>query len=104
MIPMPPAADTAPTSSGLLHGYIAPQMSGTRTRACWVRGVCMRTGVIPNEVRDLLLNYRFLASLGMTLASPQQPVHRSFCHDVAALVANVGVHVVARIPFDVRQA
>ena len=29
-MPMPPASDTAATSSGLLQGYIAPQMSGTR--------------------------------------------------------------------------
>ena len=28
-MPMPPAAETAATSSGLLHGYIAPQISGT---------------------------------------------------------------------------
>ena len=26
---MPPAAETAPTSPGLLHGYIAPQRIGT---------------------------------------------------------------------------
>ena len=29
MTPMPPASETAATSSGLLHGYMAPQMSGT---------------------------------------------------------------------------
>ncbi len=28
-MPIPPAADTAATSSGLLHGYMAPQMRGT---------------------------------------------------------------------------
>src|SRR5215207_23621 len=38
-IPMPPASDTAATSSGLLHGYIAPQMSGTSTPAWRVNGV-----------------------------------------------------------------
>jgi hypothetical protein len=28
-MPMAPASDTAATSSGFVHGYIAPQMSGT---------------------------------------------------------------------------
>ena len=36
---MPPASDAAATSSGLLHGYIAPQMSGTSMPACAVSGV-----------------------------------------------------------------
>jgi hypothetical protein len=33
-MPMPPAADTAATSSGLEHGYIAPQISGTSMPSC----------------------------------------------------------------------
>src|SRR5688500_16929889 len=69
---MPPAAETAPTSSGLLHGYIAPQMSGTRMRACLVSSV----------------------------STPEQPVHRGLRDDVATLVANVRVHVIARITID----
>src|ERR1035437_2925062 len=38
-IPMPPASLTAATSSGLLHGYIGPQMSGTSMPTCVVNGV-----------------------------------------------------------------
>ena len=38
-IPIPPASDAAATSSGLLHGYIAPQISGTSIPACAVSGV-----------------------------------------------------------------
>src|SRR5690606_2538293 len=34
-----PAADTAPTSSGLLQGYMAPPMNGTRIPASRVRCV-----------------------------------------------------------------
>src|SRR6187402_341063 len=37
--PSPPARLTAATSSGLLHGYIGPQMSGTAMWACSVSGV-----------------------------------------------------------------
>ena len=38
-MPIPPASDTAATSSGLLQGYIAPQTSGTSIPASRVRGV-----------------------------------------------------------------
>jgi len=38
-IPIPPASETAATSSGLLHGYIAPQISGTSIPAWRVSGV-----------------------------------------------------------------
>jgi len=38
-IPIPPASDTAATSSGFEHGYIAPQISGTSILASRVRGV-----------------------------------------------------------------
>ena len=41
MIPSPPAADTAAISSGLLHGYIAPQISGTSTPAWRVNAVAI---------------------------------------------------------------
>jgi len=39
MTPMPPASETAATSSGLLHGYMAPQISGTSTPSWRVTGV-----------------------------------------------------------------
>src|SRR5688500_7494303 len=68
MIPIPPAADTVPTSSGLLHGYMAPQMSGTRTRAWVVR----------------------------LFTSPQQPVHRGPGDDVTRGIPHVGMDVVLR--------
>src|SRR5438067_505908 len=38
-MPMPPAADTAATSSGLEHGYIAPPTSGSSTPASRVSAV-----------------------------------------------------------------
>jgi NAD(P)H-dependent flavin oxidoreductase YrpB (nitropropane dioxygenase family) len=38
-MPMPPASEAAATSSGLLHGYMAPQISGTSMPACRVSGV-----------------------------------------------------------------
>jgi hypothetical protein len=38
--PMPPAADTAATSSGLEHGYMAPPMIGTSMPSSLVRAVC----------------------------------------------------------------
>src|SRR5512147_2916934 len=38
-MPMPPASDTAATSSGLLQGYIAPQMSGISMPAWRVSAV-----------------------------------------------------------------
>ncbi len=38
-MPIPPAAETAATSSGLLHGYIAPQISGTSMPSCSVNRV-----------------------------------------------------------------
>ena len=40
-IPIPPASETAATSSGLLQGYMAPHTSGTSIPACSVRGVFM---------------------------------------------------------------
>ncbi len=39
MTPSPPASDTAATSSGLLHGYMAPQMSGTSMPTARVKAV-----------------------------------------------------------------
>jgi hypothetical protein len=45
-MPIPPAAETAATSSGLLHGYIAPQISGTVIRACSVSGVRIVAGLL----------------------------------------------------------
>jgi len=39
MMPIPPASETAATSSGLLQGYIAPQMIGTSMWACRVSAV-----------------------------------------------------------------
>jgi hypothetical protein len=47
MIPIPPASDTAATSSGLLQGYIAPQMTGTSIPAWRASGVSSREGLIP---------------------------------------------------------
>ena len=38
-MPIPPASDAAATSSGLLHGYMAPQISGTSIPACSVSAV-----------------------------------------------------------------
>ena len=38
-IPIPPASETAATSSGLLQGYMAPHTSGTSMPAARVRGV-----------------------------------------------------------------
>src|SRR6185436_3656474 len=43
--PMPPASETAATSSGLLHGYIAPQISGTSMPSWRVTGVSRRLWV-----------------------------------------------------------
>ena len=42
MTPMPPASETAATSSGLLHGYMAPQISGTSMPSWRVSGVSRR--------------------------------------------------------------
>ena len=36
MIAMPPPSAAAAPSSGLEHGYIAPQIIGNSTPACWV--------------------------------------------------------------------
>src|SRR5688500_19253426 len=41
-MPMPPASDTAATSSGLLQGYMAPQISGTSMPASRVSAVSRR--------------------------------------------------------------
>src|SRR5436305_1066370 len=40
--PMPPASETAATSSGLLHGYMAPQISGTSMPSWRVTAVSRR--------------------------------------------------------------
>ena len=39
---MPPAAETAATSSGLVQGYIAPQISGNSMPICRVNVVDFR--------------------------------------------------------------
>ena len=39
---MPPASEAAATSSGLEHGYIAPQISGTSMPSFRVSGVSSR--------------------------------------------------------------
>src|SRR5215218_2090905 len=39
---MPPASETAATNSGLLHGYMAPQISGTSMPSWRVSGVSRR--------------------------------------------------------------
>src|SRR5688500_147606 len=49
MMPIPPAAETAPTSSGLLHGYIAPQMIGSSIAAS--RQSSVRTAEQPGDRR-----------------------------------------------------
>src|SRR5688500_123994 len=41
-MPMAPASEAAATSSGLLHGYIAPQKIGTSIPSCSVTGVVRR--------------------------------------------------------------
>src|SRR5512140_1915312 len=43
-MPMPPASETAATSSALLHGYIAPQMSGTAMPASRINAVSRMRG------------------------------------------------------------
>src|SRR5262245_14208326 len=77
MMPMPPAADTAPTSSGLEHGYIAPQISGTSMPACSVRGV--RTTGMPPIVE---------AESGF----PQKPLECAPRHHLVGQVADLDVH------------
>jgi hypothetical protein len=50
-MPMPPAADTAATSSRFEQGYIAPQMRGTSIPTWRVKIV--ETAVIPSSLADL---------------------------------------------------
>ena len=45
-------ADAAATSSGLLHGYIAPQISGTAMPAWRVSGVSSGVSLMPAEESD----------------------------------------------------
>src|SRR6476469_3994091 len=87
MTPIPPASETAATSSGLLHGYMAPQISGTSMPSWRVKGVSRRevtagmlseTSAILRIVRSpwrpilgllcLLLALPGLAARGATLA------------------------------------
>src|SRR5688500_14616641 len=74
-MPMPPASLTAATSSGLLQGYIAPQMSGTSMPACRVSGVSSGRGFTPLDGREA-------------------PPHGDPRHDVAAGVADLRDDVV----------
>src|SRR4029077_16640803 len=46
MTPIPPASDAAATSSGLLHGYMAPQISGTSMPSWRVSGVSRRLATL----------------------------------------------------------
>src|SRR5215471_3989843 len=48
--PSPPASETAATSSGLLHGYMAPHTSGTRMPAWRVRAVSGTALLVEREV------------------------------------------------------
>ena len=52
-MPRPPASLTAATSSGLLHGYMGPQISGTSIPACDVKGVVrvVMGGIIAQSAR-----------------------------------------------------
>ena len=54
-MPIPPASDTAATSSGLLHGYIAPQIRGTWIPASRVSAVSGMGGRLrwPDEPANL---------------------------------------------------
>jgi hypothetical protein len=52
-MPSAPASDAAATSSGLLHGYIAPQMSGISTLAWRVRAVSSKAvREVPSVFRE----------------------------------------------------
>src|ERR1043166_7635051 len=50
-MPMPPASETAATSSGLLHGYMAPQISGTSIPA-WDVSLVSTTGIRDQGARE----------------------------------------------------
>ena len=44
--PSAPASEAAATNSGLEHGYMGPQISGTSTPACRVRSVASEARVL----------------------------------------------------------
>src|SRR5262245_14144215 len=86
-MPIPPASETAATSSTLLHGYMAPPMSGTSTRAWRVSGV---SSVTPAAWRG--------GSGGGFRRSrprhePEPPQHTHGGHEVARLVADLRAHL-----------
>ena len=93
-IPMAPASDTAATSSGLLHGYIAPQMSGTSTPASRVSGVAR--SVVSGGVTGAVASGCACAgawgagcapSSGTVGPRAPQPLHRRARDALAVLVA-----------------
>src|SRR5262245_14067014 len=78
-IPIAPASEAAATSSTLLHGYIAPQMSGTAIPAWRVSGVASP-----------------LTSVRPSRASPREPEPPAHAHggdDRTRGVADLGEHV-----------
>src|SRR5260221_14677841 len=83
-MPMAPAADTAATSSGLLHGYMAPQMSGTSMPACAVKLALDAEIRIPLEA--FLVALHEAAGLGHG-----QPFVAERCLDGAADAGGEGV-------------
>src|SRR5882724_7637451 len=77
MTPMPPASDTAATSSGLLHGYMAPQISGT-SMPSW------RVTVVSS--REMAFGMRaMLARKPVREESPGDWLARIGCHSFSLL-------------------
>src|SRR5688572_17072640 len=77
-MPIAPASDTAATSSGLLHGYIAPQMSGTATLACRVKGVASESvAVVPESAADVDCVTASVAFRSRALRPDEPPYRRT---------------------------
>src|SRR5436189_3009768 len=97
MMPMAPAAETAPTSSGLLHGYIAPQISGMSTPASRVSCVAV---TLPTPGSRLSAPDSRLPTPGSCSRLPEQPDHRAARDDVPARVLHGGDDLVAHLGVD----
>src|ERR1051325_9804112 len=91
-MPMPPASLAAATSSTLLHGYIAPQMSGTAIPAGRVRGGSRRplTAGAP-------LVPRARPSPRRSRHEPEPPVDAHRGHHSTAQVVDLGPHLVVGV-------
>src|SRR5574341_2255461 len=103
-MPMPPAAETAATSSGLLQGYMAPQTSGTSMAAARVNRVEGTALLVEREVgvalEGLLVPLHEAARLGHAEALlPKRRLDRA-AHprdQVFLVVLHVGQHLGHRV-------